>query len=213
MRATGPVQLRHQTPYTSKEYVTRKGWREASLERCPAHPHGGCHFHRNGTYPRVAPAGMRIARYYCPEAQATFSLLPDCLAGHLSGDLSAVEEVVARVERSRSIEAAADSLRPAEISLPSAVRWVWRRLIPVRAALLAIMTLMPEWFGGCAPSVLEARRVLCTQSALIALREVAAARLGSLPPPLGFGPRVSPRRKRRRGRQQETGPDPPGGRW
>ena len=156
---------------------------------------------------------MRIARYYCPEAQTTYSLLPDCLAGRLSGDLSVVEEVVAQVERSRSIEAAADFLRSADISLPSAVRWVRRRLIPVRAALLAIVTLMPQMFAGCSPTVWEARKVLGTTPALVALREVAAARLGALPPPLGFGPRVKPRRRRREHRQQKTGPDEPAREW
>ena len=206
-----PVQTRHKTDLTSKEYVTRKAWREASLDCCPAHPRGGCGFHRNGTYPRVAPVGMRIARYYCPKAQTTYSLLPDCLASRLSGDLVAVEEVVAHVERSRSIEAAADSLRSLAISLPSAVRWVRRRLVPVRAALLALVTLMPELFGGCAPTVWEARRVLCTSESLVALREVAQARLGVLPAPLGFCRRARPGHRRGRGRQHKTGPDPPAG--
>src|SRR4030067_399482 len=117
-----PVQTRHKTDPTSKEYVTRKAWREARLHFCPAHPQGGCGFHRNGTYPRVAPAGMRIARYYCPKAKITYSLLPDCLASRLSGDLSAVEEVVAHVERSRSIEAAADRPRAPAVPPPSAAR-------------------------------------------------------------------------------------------
>lgn len=208
MRAR-PVQIRHQTTLTSKEYVTRKGWRDASLDRCPAHPRGGCHFHRNGTYSRVAPAVMRIARYYCPQAQTTYSLLPDCLAARFSGDLFAVEEVVAHVERSRSIEAAADFLRPIGISLPSAVRWVRRRLVPVRAALLALVTLMPELFAGYRPSVGDVRLLLCTSAALVPLREVAASRLGSLPPPLGFCPRVKPRRRRRGRRQHKVGADPP----
>jgi len=208
-----PVQTRHKTDLTSKEYVTRKAWREARLHFCPAHPQGGCGFHRNGTYPRVAPAGMRIARYYCPKAKITYSLLPDCLASRLSGDLSAVEEVVAHVERSRSIEAAADALRSLALSLPSAVRWVRRRLVPVRAALLALVTLMPELFGGCAPTVGDIRLFLGAPEALVALREVSQACLGTLPPPLGFGPRVKPRRRRRGDRQHQMGPDPPAGRW
>jgi len=213
MRATGPVQIRHQTILTSKEYVTRKAWREATLVRCPAHPRGGCHFHRNGTYPRVSPVGMRIARFRCTESHTTYSLLPDCLASRFSGDLAAVEDVVAIVEASKSVEAAADALRPIEISLSSAVRWVRRRLIPVRAALLAIVTLMPQMFAGCSPTVWEARKVLGTTPALVALREVAAARLGALPPPLGFGPRVKPRRRRREHRQHKTGPDEPAREW
>src|SRR4030067_1354632 len=143
-----PVQTRHKTDLTSKEYVTRKAWREARLHFCPAHPQGGCGFHRNGTYPRVAPAGMRIARYYCPKAKITYSLLPDCLASRLSGDLSAVEEGGAHGERRRSIEAAADALRSLALSLPSAVRWGRRRLGPGRAGLLALVSLVPGLFGG-----------------------------------------------------------------
>lgn len=153
---------------------------------------------------------MRVARYYCPQSHTTFSLLPDCLASRLTGDLSEVEEVVAIVEASGSVEAAADIARPIEITLPCAVRWIRRRLQPVRAALLAIFTLLPDLFAGCIPSVGEARRILCTPSALTALRELSAGHLSSLPPPLGFGPRVKPRRRRREHRQQKVGADPPG---
>lgn len=156
---------------------------------------------------------MRIARYYCLESHKTFSLLPDCLPSRLSGDLVEVEEVVARVEASSGIEATAGVLRPIEISLPSAVRWVRRRLVPVRAALLAIFTLLPQIFAGYVPTVYEARRILCTTSALVTLREIIADRLAVLPPPLGFGPRVKPRRRRRHRRerrQHKVGADPPG---
>jgi hypothetical protein len=55
---------------------------------------------------------MRIARYYCPTAHETFSLLPDSLASRFPGDLDDLELVVAHVETARSIEAAADRLRP-----------------------------------------------------------------------------------------------------
>ena len=64
---------------------------------------------------------MRIARYYCPTARETFSLLPDCLASRLPGTLDAVETVVATVEAARSVEAAAEALRP-DITLAAAVR-------------------------------------------------------------------------------------------
>jgi hypothetical protein len=94
---------------------------------------------RHGTYGRRTPVGMRIARYYCPTAHETFSLLPDCLASHFPGALDPIEQVVATVEAARSVEAAADVLRP-DITLPSAVRWVRRRLTPVRCALVAVIT-------------------------------------------------------------------------
>jgi hypothetical protein len=156
---------------------------------------------------------MRIARFRCLKSGKTFSLLPDCLASRLSGDLATVEGVVSFVEKSKSVEVAAAALRSIEISLPSAVRWVRRRLAPVRATLLAIFTLMPQMFVGYVPTVFETRRILGTTSALVTLREIAADRLATLPPPLGFGPHVKPRRRRRQRRerrQQKAGADPPG---
>jgi len=132
---------------------------------------------------------MRVARYYCPTAHETFSLLPDCLASHFPGELDAVEHVVARVETARSVEAAADVLRP-DITLPSAVRWVRRRLTPVRRALLAVVTLLPEFFTGDA-RLAAVRLALGTPSALMAVRLHAAPHLATLPTPLGFHPRAS----------------------
>jgi hypothetical protein len=129
---------------------------------------------------------MRIARYYCPTAHETFSLLPDCLASHFPGELTAVESVVATVEAARSVEAAADILRP-DITLPSAVRWVRRRLTPIRRALLAIVTLRPDLFSGDA-RLAAVRVALATPSALVTLRRHVAAPLSTLPTPLGFHP-------------------------
>jgi hypothetical protein len=137
---------------------------------------------------------MRIARYYCPTAHETFSLLPDCLASHFPGELDAIERVVAIVETARSVEAAADVLRP-DITLPSAVRWVRRRLMPVRRALLAVITLLPDLCPGDARLV-AARVALATPSALVALRIHVAPHLATLPTPLGFHRRF-PRRDAR----------------
>jgi hypothetical protein len=131
---------------------------------------------------------MRIARCYCPTAHETFSLLPDCLASHFPGALNALEQVVATVETSRSVEAAADVLRP-EISLPSAVRWIRRRLLPVRLALLTVVTLLPDRFPGDA-RLAAVRAALGTSSALMALRTDVAPHLAMLPTPLGFRPRT-----------------------
>ncbi len=134
---------------------------------------------------------MRIARYYCPTAHETFSLLPDCLASHFPGELAAVETVVATVEAARSVEAAADVLRP-DITLPSAVRWIRRRLTPVRHALLAVVTLLPDLFTGDA-RLTAVRLALATPAALVALRTHAVPHLAMLPTPLGFHPRSSRR--------------------
>lgn len=84
-----------------------------------------------------------------------------------------------------------------------------RRLMPVRMALIALVTMMPELFAGCAPTVTAMRLVLGTGSALVALREVGAAHLGALPPPLGFGPRRKGGWRRWGDRQHDMGPDPP----
>ena len=82
----------------------------------------GVVFGRNGTYPRVRPAGARIARWYCRQGQQSFSLLPDCLAARLSGTLCDIEAVVVAVEEATSLEAAVEHLRP-EINLPGVIRW------------------------------------------------------------------------------------------
>ena len=184
--APWPVQLRHACSLPGEAYVARKAWRDASLDRCPRHPRGGCGLVRHGTYPRRTPAGMRIARYYCPTARETFSLLPDCLASHFPGELDAIERVVATVEGARSIEAAADVLRP-DITLPSAVRWIRRRLTPIRLALITLGTLWPERGLG-ASTLAQTRTRLTTTSALVALRIHEPEHLALLPTPLGFQP-------------------------
>src|SRR5258706_10707523 len=106
--APRPVQLRHACPLSGEAYVARSGWRDASLAACPRHPRGGCGLVRHGTYARRTPTGMRIARYYCPTAHETFSLLPDCLASHFPGALDPIGQVVATVKTARSVEGPAD---------------------------------------------------------------------------------------------------------
>ena len=218
MAPCGPwpaVQLRHPTALTGEDYVRQEGWREASLDCCPLHPRGGCGFERHGTYRRVEPAGMLVARWYCPTGHTSISLLPDCLASRLTGSLSAgadsVEAVVAAVEAKltagSSIEGAAGELRP-EVDLPGALRWVRRRLQPVRMALLAMVTLMPGQLGSV-PRLAAVRAALGTEQALVHLREIGERHLGSVAPPVGFGPRGRRRWRRRRRTQHETGPDPP----
>ena len=201
-----PVQLRDPSSLTSEAYVAEHAWQKARLGHCPRHPQGGCRFARHGTYPRNTPTVMQITRYYCRTAHETFSLLPDCLASRFPGDLDALERVVAHVDAARSIEAAADVLRP-DIVLPSAVRWVRRRLTLVRATLLAVVTLLPDLFAGSAQ--LDAvRTALDTDHALVTLRARAAASLPALPRPLGFGRHVPVRSARPPRRQHRMGADP-----
>lgn len=201
------MQLRFATQLTSTEYVTRQGWREATLTRCPLHPRQGCGVSRHGTYVRVEPPGTRVARFYCAVGRTTFSMLPDCLASRLSSSQDEVEQVVVAAEEARSQEAAAAALRP-DIGLTGAVRWLRRRRGPVRATVLALVTLVPALHGSPARLV-SVRRKLGTKRALVAIRAMAEKQLRVLAPPVGLGPRPgAPRRKRRR-LQQETGPDPP----
>ena len=135
-------------------------------------------------------------------------MLPDFLAARLSGTLDEVEEVVCRTEAARSVEAAAAALRP-DIELPGAVRWVRRRLSPVRATLVVIATLMP----GSLPTGLDLRAVRThheTEHALMGLRALAERHLGGIRWPIGLRPPGDRGGPRGGHRPHETGPDPPG---
>jgi hypothetical protein len=207
-----PVQLRLDSGHTSSDYVTLQGWRSATLSRCPLHPKGGCGFARHGTYPRVDPPGTRIARWYCRQGHCTFSLLPDHLAARFPGTLAQIEEVVAVVEASASLEAAANTLRTDDVTLATALRWIRRRLRLVRITLIAVVSLLPDLFLGTAPRIHAFRRRLGTELALVVLREITAAHLSGLPRPLGLRPPQGAGGGCKRLRQQRKGPDPPAGR-
>lgn len=208
VRAVAGVQLRYKTGLTGEDYVNRQAWREARLARCPLHPHGGCGFARHGTYARKRPHGARVARWYCPSAHCTFSLLPDCLSARLPGTLIEIEAVVAAVEAAPSLEAAADALRP-HIELPGAMRWARRRVQRVHAALTALRGLMPQDFAACPATVAGFRARLGAAPVLPALRARATAHLTDLPAPLGLRPRLMRAGESRRPRQHNMGPDPP----
>jgi hypothetical protein len=203
------VQLRYPTRLTGADYVTRKAWREARLERCPRHPEGGCGFARHGTYSRVSPPGTRIARWYCPQAQQTFSLLPDCLAARYSGTLIEFEVAAEHGTQARSLEAAAACYRE-DIELPGVLRWLRRRRQAVVLTLTLLRGLMPALFSLSSPTLASCRRRLGVDWVLVALRAEAAEHLARLPPPLGFRP--PPRRggEPSAADQHRAGPDPPG---
>ncbi|GAB5549968.1 MAG: hypothetical protein SangKO_097280 [Sandaracinaceae bacterium] len=173
-------------------YVADHGWERAVLVACPFHPDGGCGVSPHGSYPRVAPAGIRVARFYCPVARATISLLPSFLAARFSGTLDAIEGVVDAVEGAPSMAAAAEALRPADaaraVTSISAMRWVRRRVQRVRSALLALVTLYPDMLG-CAPTLRAMRAHLGTDRVLVMLRALAAASMDALSPPLGLATR------------------------
>ena len=204
-----PVQLRFACEDTGEEYVKRKGWQQATLSRCPLHPQGGCRFARHGTYARVSPPGTLITRYYCPDGHRTFSLLPDCYAARLSGQLSEVEALVRAVEQAPSQAAACTELR-LDIELPGVQRFVRRRVQAVHAALHLLKGLLPERFGPCAPTLLAFALMLGVPEVLVMLRGIAEPWLQELPRPLGFCPRRQLGSGGDRARQHRAGADPPG---
>lgn len=207
-----PVQLRFKTGLTGEQYVTREFWRKAKLEHCPLHPAEGCGFARHGTYQRKSPRGTHVARWYCPRGHRTFSLLPDHLAARFSGALSQLEQVVAAAECASSVQACANALRPDPVSLPSALRWVRRRLTAVRSLLAIVVPMVPHLLQGCAPIIVALRERLGVDGALVALRDLLGEHLAALAAPLGFGHRRVAGGEHWGALQQHKGPDPPA-RW
>lgn len=187
-----PVQLRFAIELTGEQYVSQQVWQQARLDHCPLHPHGGCEFHRHGSYERKYPNGTRIARWYCRTGHRTFSLLPDCLCSRLSGTLAEAEEVVVAMERAPSQEAAAQSLR-IDIDLPGALRWMRRRQQLIALALLTLIGLLPQRLLGARPTLQSFRSTLAVCPVLPRLRQLGARYLAQLGPPLGFGPRCKRR--------------------
>lgn len=113
-------------------------------------------------------------------------------------------------EASASLEAAAHALRPDDVSLPTALRWIGRRRRLVRINLIAVVSLLPDLFVGTAPSVHAFRLLLGAESALVALRAISAAHLPALSRPLGLRPTQGAGGGRKTAHQQGKGPDPPG---
>ena len=101
--------------------------------------------------------------------------------------------MIGTAQASPSIASAAEAVRPADaeraVTSISAVRWLRRRLRAVRAALLALVTLLPE-LAGCPPTLSALRTHLGTERVLVKLRELGRAHLSSLPPPLGLRARA-----------------------
>lgn len=137
---------------------------------------------------------MRVARWYCPTAQMTFSLLPDCMSARMGGSLDEAERVVS-LSDTIGVEKAAMELRLDGIELPGVLRWLRRRRRGVHAALLALITALPGRLGSVA-EVDAVRSALDVPRVLVALREIGAAHLQVLPAPLGFDRRATATTKR-----------------
>jgi hypothetical protein len=71
-----------------------------------------------------------------------------------------------------------------------AARSIRRRLRAVRAALRAVVTLLPELLAGVAPTVTALRHALGTDRVLVTVRGLAARHVSALPTPLGLHTRV-----------------------
>lgn len=115
--------------------------------------------------------------------------------------------MVRAAETSDSVWATVDAL-DLEASLLSAARWVRRRILPVRAALSALVGLLPL-LAGVQPTVAAIGATLETGEVLVRLRQLGADHLAALPPPVGFGPRRRPPSRLPHRLQHSLGPDPP----
>jgi hypothetical protein len=181
------------TPIADDRYVPDRAWERAVLDECPFHPAGGCGLRHHGSYPRVHPASARVARFLCPVRGETISLLPSFLAARLPATLDEIEAVIDAVEASPSIAVAVETTRPADagraVTSISAARWVRRRRRPILAALVALVTLVPELWG-CAPTLTAIRARLGQARVLVALRQLGHAHLRALSPPLGLHARA-----------------------
>lgn len=209
------MQMRFAANLTSEEYIRRAKWREATLERCPLHPGGGCGIRSHGSYGRKEPEGLRIARFYCRQGQTTISLLPDFAAARESGTLAEVERVVERAELGPTLVAAARDLRPELSDERSAVRWLRRRLRAVQSALTALVTSLPELFGTT-PRIGALRERLGIEATgrgvLIRLRALGERMLPQLRGPLGFFRPRGVGSDEGSELQHKAGPDPGGSR-
>ena len=186
----GDVQVLCKEFTAADRYVADRGWERAVLCECPFHPEGGCGLRKLGTYRRVEPEGTRVARYWCPRARASISLLPAFLAARLCGTLDAVEAAVHAVEQTGSLSAAVEQIHPADV--PRAIgpvcarRSIRRRMRAVRAALLAVVTLLPERLAGIAPTITALREAFGVERVLVTVRGIIEPNLSALPTPLGF---------------------------
>ena len=139
------------------------------------------------------------------EGHRTFSLLPDFLAVGLSGLLAAVDDSITVATSAKSMEAAADALRGPDVTLPSAVRWLRRRIRAVRTALAHVT---PEMVVG-APARESAPQIDPDKGrVLLGLRRSLSPQiLNSIPAPLGFRPASGTGWPRDSNDQHEMGPD------
>ena len=201
------LQLRLERACTSEEYLSASLWTEAVELRCPQCPDDGPRMRGHGSYPRKG--GWRVKRLYCPVCRRTCSLLPSWLAAGLSGTLAEVERVVREAAAAATREQAVDALRPLELGLQGALRWLRRRVQGVTLGLELPGQLAPTARGGLEPTAESFAERLGTagRDVLERLRRtVEADLLQRLPRPLGFRPLHALKRQRNAGRGREPPP-------
>jgi len=120
-----------------------------------------------------------------------------------------LERVVETVEAASSLEAAAEVLRPDPITLPSALRWMRRRVAPVRTLLVVLIGMFPHLLLGCTPNLGALRERLGCAWVLMGMRERACAHLQGLSSPLGFRHRADRSGNFEQTHQQPMGRAPP----
>jgi hypothetical protein len=136
-------------------------------------------------------------------------LLPDHLAAHFPSTLAEIERVVETVESATSLEAVADTLRPDPITLPSALRWIGRRVVPVRAVLVTVIAMLPQVLLGCTGHIGAVRARLGCAGVLERMRRLGAEQLQALSSPLGFRRRLGSGGESKMRFQQPMGRAPP----
>lgn len=179
------MQILYVTGLTISQYIEQRFWEQAKLDCCPFHPKGGCGLAKHGTYPRKFPQYCLIARWYCPKARTSISLLPDFFACRFPGTLNEVEAAVNTAENCDSLEQAAAKLRP-EVTPVSALRWLRRRIKHVFKILTTVKGIVGT---TCPPVLTQWREHYATQNLLQRLRILVNGHLHAFPPILGFAPR------------------------
>lgn len=165
--------------------------------------------------PQETPHGAaRVARWYCPDSQVTFSLLPDCLASGLPGSLAELEAAVVLAETSPVlIEAARQAHPDPEVGEKAARRWLKRRQDAVHACLWIVRDILSDRFRDCRPTVLGMRDHLGHAEVLPILCALLAFRHLYVPAPIGVclsERKVPDEREISFWRcQHSMGPDPP----
>jgi hypothetical protein len=133
------------------------------------------------------------------------------LAARFPGTLAEIERVVDAADtRPASLQACADALRPDPVSLPSAARWLRRRLTVVRPLMVLAVTLLalPAAAAHSVSALRQHLRLKTTQLGVLErLRALLQPHLPVLAAPVGFGHRRHRGPQRDEAFQQWMGPD------